>query len=308
MKRKVIQLAEKTLVVSLPSQWVKQWGITKGEELELLENGAQLQITTCKARDLKKCSVDFSQVNERVIRWVLSSLHKKGYDEIEIATSGKEQEQLIDELLKDLFIGFAIVHKTQNNCIVRCLSKEFEDQFDIILRRAFLITLSLAEQTAEFASKGSYEQLSELSTLEKNNNQLTNFCQRILNKRGHPDSTKTTFLYVIIWNLEKIADEYNYLGKAIASRKTIGKQTLTLLGQTNKLLRDYYELFYAFDLNRLTAISKTYKELHTSIENAMSKEEALCLSYLSHIVLKIADFSPSTVALHGEKPEKAALK
>jgi phosphate uptake regulator len=298
VKRKVIQLAGKTFVISLPSPWVKQWGVTKGDEIELLENGSTLQISTCKARDMKKCSVDFTHANERVIRWVLSSLHKKGYDEIEIATTGPDQEKIIDELLKDLFIGFAIVHKTQNSCIVRCLSKEFEDQFDIILRRAFLVTLSLAEQTADFVKTGKYDQLPALSSLEKNNNQLTNFCQRILNKRGHSDATKTTFLYVIIWNLEKIADEYKYLGQSLAIRKALGKNSLALLAQTNKLLRDYYELFYSFDLERLTCLAATYKKLQEEIEQAMVKEDPLQLSYLAHIVLKIADFSPSTVALH----------
>jgi len=301
VKRKVIQLAGKTFVVSLPSPWVKQWGICKGEEVELLENGPQIQISTSKARDMKKCAVDFTNANERVIRWVLSSLHKKGYDEIEIATTGIEQEKVIDELLKDLFIGFAIIHKTPNSCIVRCLSKEFEDQFDIILRRAFLVTLSLAEQTAEISRTGKYDQLPELSSLEKNNNQLTNFCQRILNKRGNPDPTKTTFLYVITWNLEKIADEYKYLGRCIAAHKNIGKQTLALLSQTNKLLREYYELFYSFDLERLTRLAMNYKQLHQEIESLMTKEDPLPLSYLSHIVLKIADFSPSTVAIQEHK-------
>jgi len=301
VKRKVIQLAGKTFVISLPSAWVKQWGITKGEEIELLENGPQLQITTSKARDMKKCSVDFTNASERVIRWVLSSLHKKGYDEIEMITSSKEQEAIIDELLKDLFIGFAIIHKTAGSCIVRCLSKEFEDQFDIILRRAFLVTLSLAEQTTELAASGKYDQLPTLATLEKNNNQLTNFCQRILNKRGNPDATKTTFLYVITWNLEKIADEYKYLGKSLAVRKQIGKQTLALLKETNRLLRDYYELFYSFDLQGLNRLATAYKKLHEDIEQLMTKEDPLHLSYLSHIVLKIADFSPSTVALHEQR-------
>ncbi|MBS3124803.1 hypothetical protein J4211_00935, partial [Candidatus Woesearchaeota archaeon] len=141
----------------------------------------------------------------------------------------------------------------------------------------------------------------ELSSLEKNNNQLTNFCQRILNKRGNPDPTKTTFLYVITWNLEKIADEYKYLGRCIAAHKNIGKQTLALLSQTNKLLREYYELFYSFDLERLTRLAMNYKQLHQEIESLMTKEDPLPLSYLSHIVLKIADFSPSTVAIQEHK-------
>lgn len=298
MRRKVIQLAEKTFVISLPSQWVKQWGITKGEELELIENGSQLQVITEKARELKKCTIDLTNANERVIRWVLSSLHKKGYDEIEATTTGPEQEKILDELLKDLFIGFAIVHKTQNNCIIRCLSKEVEDQFDIILRRAFLVTLSQAEQISQLIAKKEYEKLSSTISLEKNNNQLTNFCQRILNKKGYVDAAKTTFIYVIIWNLEKISDEYKYLCEHLAEQKKIGKNALRLLNETNKLLRKYYELFYSFNLQELTELAQKYAELNEEIQKTMQKEDAITLSYLSHIVLKIADFSASTFALY----------
>ena len=37
MKRNVIQLAGKTLVVSLPSKWVKLNSVKKGDELNVLE-------------------------------------------------------------------------------------------------------------------------------------------------------------------------------------------------------------------------------------------------------------------------------
>ena len=39
------------------------------------------------------------------------------------------------------------------------------------------------------------------------NNQITNFCQRLLNK--HNFGSNSNFLYAIIWNLEKICDNKN---------------------------------------------------------------------------------------------------
>ena len=43
MIRKVIQLASRTLVVSLPSKWVKTVNVQKGDEIEVIEKGDQLQ-------------------------------------------------------------------------------------------------------------------------------------------------------------------------------------------------------------------------------------------------------------------------
>lgn len=299
MKRKVIQLAGSTFVVTLPNSWVKQWGISKGESLELVENGPRLMISTAEPRDVKASSVDLSDAPERVVRWVLSSLNKKGYDEIEVVTDKPEHAELVDELLKDLFLGFAVIKRSDKKCVVRALSREFDDQFESILRRAFLVTLELGERTAECIKKGRLDELRELGTLEKANNQLTNFCERLLNKRGHADPVKTNFLYVVAWNLEKIADEYKYIGEYVSERKKVGKQTVKIFDDVNRLFREYYELFYKFDMNKLALLADKFKAQCERIKKAMVKsEDAVVLSHLLHIALKTADFSASTVAVH----------
>jgi len=42
MKRRAIQLAKKTLVVSLPQAWVRKQGIKKGQEIHVREQGRSL--------------------------------------------------------------------------------------------------------------------------------------------------------------------------------------------------------------------------------------------------------------------------
>jgi phosphate uptake regulator len=299
MKRKVIQIAGKTFVVSLPNKWVRQWGVKKGEELELVENGPRLLISTAQPRELRKGSVDVSAATERTLRWVLSSLHKKGYDEIEIRTENPKHASLIEELLKDLFLGFAVVHTSKSRCVVRSVAKDLDDQFDAILRRAFLVTLDLAEQSYTFAKDGMFDDLKGLLDLEKTNNQLTNFCERLLNKRGHSDTVNTNFLYVIIWNLEKIADDYKYICEYLAERKKVSKPTLAVFKDINNLLRMYYELFYKFDIKQLSELSDSLKKLRKKMERLLiQNKDAVILSHLWHVALKTADFSASTFALH----------
>jgi phosphate uptake regulator len=297
MKRKVIQIAGKTFVISLPTSWVKQWGIKKGEEIDVVEQGSKLIVSTGESRDIKKGSVDISRATERTIRWVLSSLHKKGYDEIEIATDNENHARLIDELLRDLFMGFAVVEQKGKKCVVKTVSKDLDDQFDTILRRAFLVTLDFSEKTVDYAEKKQFEELTNLVQLEKTNNQLTNFCERILNKRGYDDQIKTNFLYVIIWNLEKVADDYKYLCQYLAKEKKINKKSLVVLKEVNSLLRNYYELFYKFDINKLSKLSEDLKTLRNKIEKLLP-EDPVVLAHVLHIVLKTADFSASTFALH----------
>ncbi|MBW2970037.1 hypothetical protein KY319_02845 [Candidatus Woesearchaeota archaeon] len=296
MKRRVIQIADKTLVVSLPNDWVREWGVKKGEEVDVLESGPRLIVSTSEPRMLKKGVVDVSGASERVLRWILSSLHKKGYDEIEVRTDSKHAA-LVDELLKDLFLGFAVVHRSGDSCVIRSLAKELDDQLQVIVRRAFLVTLSLADQSFELIKQKKFSELSGLLDLEKQNNQLTNFVERILNKRGLDEPVKTNFLYVIMWNLEKIADEYKYICRHLSSDKKISKNSVVLFERTNSLLRKYYELFYKFDVAALSNLSEEYKSLRDDIEGSL-KDDAVVLCHLLHVVLKTADFSASTFAFY----------
>ena len=160
------------------------------------------------------------------------------------------------------------------------------------------MTLALADQSLEFIKQKKFDELKGLIELEKTNNQLTNFCERILNKKGLDEPIKTNFLYVIMWNLEKIGDDYKYICEHSAAKK-ISKSTIELYDRVNKLLRNYYELFYKFDVQKLSNLSDDFRKLSKDIEVLLSRgEDAIVLSHLYHVALKTVDFSASTFALY----------
>ena len=68
MKRKVIQLAGRTFVVSLPTSWAREWDVKKGEELELIEDGPRLILSTEKSRQSKKGLIDLSKSKKSLSR------------------------------------------------------------------------------------------------------------------------------------------------------------------------------------------------------------------------------------------------
>lgn len=283
-------------MISLPNKWVKEWGIKKGDELELEEKGSTIKVKTEKDKKIDRVHINTTNKKERVMRWELSALHKKGHDEIDI-WHGPEQSKIIKQLLRDLYTGFEIVERTDNRTLIRSISKDDRETYEQVLRRAFLNTIDLAESLPKYYEAG--EETTELLELEKTNNKLTNFCQRILNKYGHEEPAKTTFMYTILWNLEKIADDYKYI---IKEQKEPGKETIELMKQTAKMLREYYELYYKFDGTKLNEHSEKSKELQEKIKNAMKKEDTITLSYLLTTVQKIRDFAASTIAVNDNNP------
>ena len=304
MKRKVIQLAHKTLVVSLPSRWVKKYGVKKGAELEVEERGQQITFSTGMQTDLERTKIDASGLNANALkRWVLSSLHKTGYNEIEISYSDPETVKAVQDSIRDLLIGFAIVDQSKNRCVIRVLAEEQEKEFDSGLRRAFLVTKSMGEGIYSFLRDRELSSLEELLVLEKTNNQLTNFCERILNKKGYKDDKKRSFAYLVAWNLEKLCDEYASLCTLLIENPNakIRENILSMIKEANNYFDSYYRLFYDFDINRLSDL-ETRKNRFTEkvfrLFKRSNQVETMVLCRLNEFVIKTSDFSASFIALN----------
>jgi len=308
MKRKVIQLAGKTLVVSLPSKWAKKYNIRKGDEIELKERGREIIIKTETESGVERIQLDTKGINERVIRWALSGLHKSGYDEIEILYDKPETINIVQELIKDLFVGFVIINQTNAKCLLKSISKDSETEFDVTLRRAFLVTITMGENALELIKNKELSSLKTLLSLEKTNNQLTNFCERLLNKKGYPDHRKTCFFYVITWNLEKICDDYKYICEFLSQpdnkNVVIGKEIINFFWETNNFLKEYYNLFYKLDMNKLSDLGVKRKELvkkGRELFKTKTEAEIVVIDALIDLILKVVDFSASTIAINQEQ-------
>lgn len=298
MKRNIIQLAGKTSVISLPSQWVKKFNLKKSDELEIEERGNELLIKTENKNQSNEITVNIQSFNERTLRYTISALHKIGYDEIRLIGIKPSFKSVINDLVSNLLLGFVISENTEKRIVLKNISTEDRNQFNSSLRRAFLVTLDLAETSLELIKNNQYEKLNELIILEKNNNQLTSFCLRLINKGINLDNTH--FIYVIVWNLEKIADEYKYIIQYIAkNRIKISEDTIEFYKETNQYLKDYYNLYYTFKPELMNELNdKRSRLLHNT---KLNNDEINVLNNLLSIISKLSDMSSSIVAINHEK-------
>jgi phosphate uptake regulator len=299
MKRKIIQLAGSTLVVSLPSKWAEEQHLKKGLEVEAIPKGSDLLIRTSGGPEEKKTVLDSKDMSERVFRWTLSSLHKQGYDEIDIIYNDKKLLSWCEDMIKNLLLGFVIISHTEKHVIVRRMSQDILSELDSSLRRAFLVTINMGEEIASAIQAKDHSRCKELISLEKTNNQLTNFCERLINKHMPEHSI---MLYVIIWNLEKICDDLKYVCQTILvhEKPRLTNDVPELLQKAVAYLRDYLSLYGNFSF---ASLEKIYHERHALLAQRekyfakKSPEEILILHHLFSFIEKIDDFSAVTIGL-----------
>ncbi|MFH1439289.1 MAG: hypothetical protein ABIG89_01905 [Candidatus Woesearchaeota archaeon] len=304
MKRKIIKQGESALTVTIPKKWAKDMNILNNKEINCDIRGNELVYSIEKEPEALTKTIDITNMSKRVIRWFLAGMHKGGYDEIEIFYKGEDQLELINELIKDLMMGFAIVEQSEKRVLLRLVTKENPDEFQTLLRRAFLVGLNLSDSCLIYIKTNKFDKLEKLTSLEKTNNQLTNFCERMINKGVLKESNNSHFLYVIVWNLEKIVDDYKYIVQYLSGRKkTISKEVIKLFEKINNHFRAYYELFYTFDSKKMSDLSIYRKETEKEIKKLLEKskgEESVVISYLHTILMKCEDFSASMFMLKHE--------
>ncbi|MCG2718692.1 MAG: AbrB/MazE/SpoVT family DNA-binding domain-containing protein, partial [Nanoarchaeota archaeon] len=108
MKRKLIQMAGKTMVVSLPSPWIKKYGLKKGEEIDLEEKGKNIliKIDSKKENMGKEILIDIP-TEDLFFERSLHVWYRRGYNQITVIFEDKDVLRKIRKSVKKL-LGFEI--------------------------------------------------------------------------------------------------------------------------------------------------------------------------------------------------------
>ena len=254
MKRKVIQIANSTQLVSLPRKWCLANGIKKGDELDVEEHGSKIIINVGpNEHRVEKRNLDGVNLRIFLLRAIVAN-YKTGVEEIEIRLDDPSLLHEISLLIQEDLPGFELLEQTNKSCLIKCVATEHETDFDPALRRIFLVTNSMGKQVAEYLRKPDPKLISGIKSMEKTCNRFCNFCERLLNKRGYKDSNKSLFVYCVVWGLEKISDEYKYLCQELAKAKgkPIQKEVVTMFSNAVEIVNMMQSLYYKFD-NKIVA-------------------------------------------------------
>lgn len=284
MKRKLIQMAGKTIVVSLPSGWVKRYNLKKGEEIDLTEEGDTVLIKTVKGiKPEGRPKIDISGTGALSLR-ILAGLYKSGYDEFELVFDDPKILKKVEKDLKEFLIGLEIVSQSKQGCIIKILAQEMDTEFDNVLRKIFLSLISFSNESLESYKKGDFKALQEILEYEKTNNKLTTFCRRILNKKSYTKTLKLTYLYCLVEELEKIADEYRYICEYLMKKEPkSSKDILEIYQKTNNFFNEFYELFYKYDQAKIINLYNLKKEVITEIDLQFDKKNGSYHKILHHL-------------------------
>ncbi|MEM2916238.1 MAG: AbrB/MazE/SpoVT family DNA-binding domain-containing protein [Candidatus Woesearchaeota archaeon] len=310
MKRKVIQIADSTQLVSLPRKWCLQHGIKKGDELEVEEDGNRLIVSTERDTELGSIEVDVTPLDRSSLIFLIRGLYKKGYDEIKlIFNKPLVKHYRLDQHVKAIsaihtevnrLTGMEIVQEKENLCILRAISKPTDKELDSIIRRVFILLLDAAKDVVNGAK--SNDQLL-LETIEEKHDTITKFISyslRIMNKIRN-ENTNTHFIYHIIATLDKITDLLKNCGRDLKGYdKKLTKESVVILDMMYHSFELYKDVFYKFDLENVRQIAENKEQISARINALLSKlppHEIMLLSDMHQSLELFRDLVESRMAM-----------
>ena len=292
MKRKVIQIADSTQLISLPRKWCLQNSIKKGDELEVEVDGTKVTVSCRPDAKLEHAEISMKDYGSLVAR-VLHALYKRGVDEIRVTFEKPDDIILIQSKIKNETVGYEIVEQDSKGCVIKNISSSLMG-FDTMLRRTFLLLINMADECAQSLARKDVSLLKNIINLEESNNRFTSLCRRYLNKYGAPDNQKVGPLYRIIEELENIADEYKYLIQGLSKTGEdikVSKNIITRYETLAQMLRLFYDAFYKFDSKKVTQIGEMRKQViedwHRDLATMKGRSEIMLMHHSVVIVQKI---------------------
>jgi len=275
MRRKIIQIADSTQLVSLPRKWCVANNLKKGDEIELIEQGRSILINSPSLKPhIKSTEVDLTGL-ENIVSRILGLLYKVGYDQITIRYNSPELVTLIQKCLQDDMIGYEIIEQKISQCTIKTVAINSESEFEPILRRTYLLLKSMLEGIDKAINEEDMKIIPSLRFLEKSNNKYTAFCRRVLNKYGIKTTTIPAVYYALIEEIEKIADHAKYLSDDLMNMKyiNISDPIKDLFKKVVNLFVKTYELHYSFNIMKIAKLFDIRKELIEDSRTLMRSEK-----------------------------------
>lgn len=288
MKRKIIELGNNCMVMSLPIKWVKKNLLKKGAELGVEESSGKLIISPGYTAPVpRKIDLDISNQSKTVIRNEIVGAYQLGYDKIIVSFKKDKEYEMIRFIVDNLLLGFDITEKNDRDVVIESVTEPSEEKQRIILRRLFLTTLETFDIVINDFKERSFKNLKLVSELKIKFESYHNFCQRNLTKQRFI-SEKINFhstLYQLLLAIESdLFHLYEYLDK---NHPKDFVKAIEAAERVKELYRMTYEAYFSDSL-ALTrkASDQSLKLRYDFLDKAIAEagdKESVVLHYLSEV-------------------------
>lgn len=282
MKRKLIKQGGGGYTIYLPKKWVEGNNFSKGNELHIEESGTNLVISPTESKKKTETTIKLENLTESSIRTLITNTYRAGYDKITVRFEHEAQFKILQDTVKTKLIGFDVIKKDKDYCIVENITEPSYEQFDNLLKKMFMNIEELFEITSEKLGIKESKELDAFEEVEERILRYDNFCRRAITKRKLVDQRAEffwTFLAIVIHGNR----ELYHLNKLISKKIKVSSKVAQLFEKAREIF---------------TLLEKAYFEKNVSLLSKIHEMEKDIVYNKGYAVLKDKSSNDGAIAFH----------
>lgn len=287
MRRKLVKQGAATMMISLPSKWIKEHKLEKGDEIEVEEREGKLEITTgAKAKEGKEVNIEVTKENKQDMKNVLTHAYRKGVTKIIIKGENREIRKDVRLTTSDLLLGFEITELNPNKIVIENISEPSEAKYDVILKKTFQIIQETQDLIINDFENNSLKNLQEIDDLKNQQDRFVLFCRRLLSKgvSGKDPLLEWELLTFLMHIEHRYYSLYEYASK---DKITKDLEIISLLKSLKQYFSLYESAYWNKNINSIHKINDLKKEFYfgkclKSLEKSKGKN-IIILAYIREI-------------------------
>ena len=261
-KRKVIKLAEKTLVVSLPASWVRSNKINKGDELSLDYKDSKIVISKASSNAKSSVTLDGDSLGPLVKR-TLWQVYHSGVDRVNVIAKKPETIKSVNDALNQV-LGYHVIEQQGSTMVIEDLAKPEQD-VEVLFRRFLLLVKTMIDDGTTAIEKNDLTQLEAISKRDTDVNKFAHLCMRAIAKNPQHSADWTNRMHTLIYQVEQLGDEIKELFK-----ETQGTDILPAMKKASNLYSASYKFLFNKTSENAKAVAKANDETRKILKSLKS--------------------------------------
>lgn len=275
-------------MVSLPSKWVKENAIQRGDPIYVEEQEGTLLLQTQQKNAGEEKEITFNiPTKQDFCARSLTMPYLQGYDVLKIQFKDPAVLNLIEKEIRYL-VGFEIITTTENNCVIKNIAQGVETEFDNMLQRLLNILNFMGKDILTKIQTQDYKNILLLKSAEVESNKLSLLCRRMFNTKMLVRKKNDFSVYTMVTLLEAVADEYRFIIEYLEEHKPkLHTKTKHFFLQINEMMKLFNRLFSKFDNSLFVRFREDRQVIQRDFHqfDALSKHDG----YIAHKLFNVME-------------------
>ena len=232
MKRKLIKQGHSTLTITLPNQWIKDYHLQAGDEIDLTERDNGLFFSPSISNTERTATINITDMDVPTMWKHFMALYREGYTTVTVEFAPDQiienpykfyeryllnkqlphrqgKQHIVDALqgIIDRFIGFEIISHGKHTLTIKQMGVPAEEEFHSSFRRLFLLVSEYFSDTLTAMQEQDKDLILHLPSVDISIDKFHDHCVRLLNQAVIASHQQEKLLFSTAFVIELLADE-----------------------------------------------------------------------------------------------------